>query len=356
MNIPFFDLNRQNKSLEAEIYQAINEVQSSGTFILGPKVAAFEEAFADYLGVEHCITCGNGTDALELSLEALGIKVGDEVLVPSFGWISPYMAVKRCGAKPVLVEVDPISGNILSEDISKNISPRSKAVIAIHLYGHPCDIQSIKSLCEANNLYLVEDCAQAHGAGVNGQKCCSFGDMAIFSFYPTKNLGAWGDGGAVVTNNEELASKIRSLRQYGNQGDQFVGIGRNSRLDEIQAAILLVKLKYLDKWNERRISIAQRYQEITGFSKSENDLFSVYHQFTLTVSGRTEFQAQMLERGVGTMIHYPFVVSSTEADRSLTNAQTLADTIVSLPIFPELMDEEIFYICQQLDALRKHIL
>ncbi|MFT7029984.1 MAG: dTDP-4-amino-4,6-dideoxygalactose transaminase [Marinoscillum sp.] len=353
MNIPFFDLTRQSKTSEVEIFQAITEVQSSGTFILSQRVATFETEFAKYLGIDHCITCGNGTDALEMSLEALGIKAGDEVLLPSFGWISPYMAVKRCGATPVLVEVDPITGNILSDDISNKITTRSKAVIAIHLFGNPCDIIPIKTICDAKGLFLIEDCAQAHGAAVAGQKCGSFGDVAIFSFYPTKNLGAWGDGGAVVTNNVELAGKIRSLRHYCKQGDRFQGIGRNSRLDEIQAAILLVKLKYLDKWNERRITIARRYQEVIGCPINAS---SVYHQFTLKVTDRAEFQKKLLNKGIGTAVHYPFVVSSVEEDGRLTNAQILVDTIVSLPIFPELMEEEIFYICEHLDLLRKYIL
>ncbi len=355
MNIPFFDLKRQNLLLKNEFDEVFREVFDSGQFILGNQVSRFEKQFSAYLNVAHCISCANGTDALEIVLEAMGLGEGDEVLIPAFGWVSPYLAVKRAGAIPILVDVDLNTGNISTKALKDSLSPNSKAIIPIHLFGNSCNIQEIKSVCTSHGLYLIEDCAQAQGVEINGEKCGSFGDVAIFSFYPTKNLGALGDAGAIVTNDTLLEEKIRSISNYGKVKGRLGHIGRNSRMDELQAGILLMKLNHLEDWNQKRRSIAKRYAQAIGM-KELYQLDSIYHQFVIRVNNRGDFQKELLEVGVESSCHYPFSVCDTYGYIGFPNAELLAKQVVSLPIFPELMDEEISYICEQLKRLRKFIL
>ncbi|MFY0607736.1 MAG: DegT/DnrJ/EryC1/StrS family aminotransferase [Cyclobacteriaceae bacterium] len=355
MNIPFFDLKRQNLYLKNELDEVYQRVLESGQFILGDQVALFEKQFSEYLGVGYCIGCGNGTDALEILLQALELGQGDEVLVPSFGWVSPYLAVRQVGATPVLVDVDPITGNMCPESLRSLVTAKSEAVIPIHLYGIPCDIVEIQSICSDHRLALIEDCAQAHGAKVGNTHCGAFGHAAIFSFYPTKNLGALGDAGAIVTDDGILADKIRSITNYGKVKGKLVNQGRNSRMDEIQAGILVAKLPYLTEWNLKRKAIAKRYAEASGSDEYGHD-YSVYHQFVLRVRERSVFRDKLLDAGIETFIHYPFTINSTYGTTRFENAEMLAEQVVSLPVFPELTEEEIAYICDQLKHLRKFIL
>ncbi|WP_421877803.1 DegT/DnrJ/EryC1/StrS family aminotransferase [Marinoscillum sp.] len=350
MQIPFFDLKRQIQNLKPELDEAINRVLGNGNFILGEEVSKFEQEFASYLSVAHCITCANGTDALELVLEALGIGRGDEVILPAFGWVSGAHAVRRARAKPVFVDVEISTGNIDVRLVQDAITDQTKAVMPIHLYGNPCDITTLRNICDKHQLYLIEDCAQAHGAEVEGQKVGTFGDAAIFSFYPTKNLGCFGDGGAVVTNDKNLADQIRMLRDYGRDGSgKFLFDGRNSRLDEIQAAVLRVKLGYLDQWNARRKEIASTYESALkgeGIVKSDG---SVHHQCVISVSDRDALRSHLEKSGIRTAIHYEFIDT---AAHHFTQSNTLCQSVLSLPCFPELTEKEIVYICDELVLLQ----
>lgn len=341
MKIPFFSLFKQHEELSQELNEAFSRVVRQGQFILGDEVLAFESSFAGYLGAGHCIACGNGTDALELAFEALGIGTGDEVIVPAFGWHSCYLALKRLGATPVVVDVGQ-DMNLDSGLIPRFISKSTKAVVAIHLFGLPCDILALKQVCEAHGLLLIEDCAQAHGAEVAGSRVGAHGDVGVFSFYPTKNLGAMGDGGAVTCRDLQMAERIKQLRDYGRPAMQE---GRNSRLDELQAAFLNVKLKYLDAWNERRRANAKSYALGIGDAYSAS---SVYHQYVLRVKDRDLFRARMDQVGIGTSVHYPFHLSTDEG----SHAARLSREVVSLPVFPELTDIEISYICEHLNRLQ----
>lgn len=351
MKIPFFDLKRQNESIASHINEAITEVFDSGQFILGGKVSAFEAAFAAYTGSKNCITCGNGTDALELSLQSLGVGEGDEVIVPAFGWVSPALAVNRVGADPVFADIESNGFNVSASTISPFINKNTKAVVIIHLYGNVCDINSIVKLCNEHGLLLIEDCAQAHGARVNGKHVGLFGDIGIFSFYPTKNLGCLGDGGCVITNNDEIAHRIAQLGNYGRSNNQFQIEARNSRLDELQAALLLKKLPMLNQWNDRRREIATIYdyhiKEKLGGKK--NEVNSVFYQYPLLSENRQELKKYLREKGIETDIHYPFTIPmalSLSSHGQFPNAQQASEQVLSLPIFPELSNEEVFYIAR----------
>lgn len=351
MKIPFFDIKRQSNELQIELAEAIDSISSSGTYIGGKRVDAFEEAFASYIGVNQCISCGNGTDALEMTLEAFGIGVGDEVIIPAYGWVSVYTAVKRSGAIPVFVDVAIKYGNLSSEGLIEAISERTKAVIPIHSYGVPCEILEIKQVCDNHGLILIEDCAQAHGAEVNGQKVGTFGQAAIFSFYPTKNLGAMGDGGAVVTNDSIIASKLREIKDYGRINRSAFNItGRNSRLDELQAAVLIVKLKYLDSFNSMRQSIARRYSSVLSSEKQLDVTDSIFYQYPLLVNNRTEFIQLMNSAEIMCDVHYPYTIPDAFGldSQDYSVSVMLSKHVVSLPVFPELTEAEISYICEHL--------
>ncbi len=336
------------KKLNEEVQKAITKVVDSGIFIQGEMVRRFEQNFAKYLGVNHCVTCGNGTDALEMSLEVLSIGQGDEVILPAFGWVSPAMAVKRSGATPVFVDVEYTTGNIDISLVQAAISERTKAIIPIHLFGNPCDIISLRKLCGDYKIYLIEDCAQAHGAEVQGKKVGSFGELAVFSFYPTKNLGAFGDGGALVTNNDQLAEKLRALRDYGRTSrHEFNFAGRNSRLDEIQAAVLGVKLRYLDRINEERRERAKILWEKIALPKKDFPVNSVFHQFVIKVKDRDEVLSVLKQLD----IHYPFTIPETiNYHNNYPIAKGLSEESISLPLYTRLSEIEITYICDHLKS------
>src|SRR5438874_10010181 len=262
MQIPLVDLKAQYATIKNEVDQAIANVLADTAFISGKYAKIFEQEFAPYAGLQHCIGCGNGTDALELALAALGIGPGDEVLVPAFTWVSSAFCVSQLGAKPVFVDMLPTLYTIDPSKIEAKITSRTKAIIPVHLYGLPAEMDEIMAIARKHKLHVIEDCAQAHGATYKGRKVGTFGDIACFSFYPGKNLGAYGDAGCLCTNNEDLATKARKIANYGGlTRHEHEFAGRNSRLDGIQAAILTVKLKYIDRWNQARQRHAKAYTD-----------------------------------------------------------------------------------------------
>jgi dTDP-4-amino-4,6-dideoxygalactose transaminase len=348
-----------------EINTAIQSLLDSGWYVLGEQVNAFEEEFAGYLGAASAIGVGNGTDALHLALRVSGIGTGDAVITVSHTAVATVAAIELAGATPVLVDIDPQSltmdASLVEELLSnerRNKAPserRIKAIIPVHLYGQPADMAGIVEIAKHYNLKVIEDCAQSTGASIAGRKTGTWGDVAAFSFYPTKNLGALGDGGAVVTNNSALATKARELREYGWRNKYISeSRGMNTRLDELQAAILRVKLKYLDQENARRQEIAGiydsqlRFPELVLPSPSEG-VSHVYHQYVIRTGRRDDLQNFLRSRSIGTLIHYPMPIHLQPAyqgsidivSSGLANTEKACREILSLPIYPELTDEEV---------------
>jgi dTDP-4-amino-4,6-dideoxygalactose transaminase len=354
MEIPVFDLKRQYMYLKAELDGAFTNVFDSGNFVLGENVRLFEEEFANYLDARFSVGVGSGTEALHLSLKACNIGHGDEVITVPNTAVPTISAISSAGARPVLVDVTPDTYTIDTKKIEKEITNKTKAILPVHMYGHSAEMEQIMKLAEAYNLRIIEDACQAHGAQYNGKNAGTSGDMGCFSFYPTKNLGAYGDGGIVVTNDEELYNKLLMLRNYGEVKKFTSKIeGFNSRLDEIQAAFLRVKLKYLDEWTNKRREIATRYQQLLFNSNvqlpSERQWAKhVYHLFVIRTNRRDALKDYLQEHGVGTHIHYPIPVHLQEAYKKLGYkagdfpiSERNAGEILSLPIYPELTTEEI---------------
>ncbi len=354
MNVPFIDLAAGYKSLQEQIDGAVQRVLASGTYILGDEVQRFEQAFSEYCGAEHAIATANGLDSLHLALRALDIRPGDEVIVPSHTFIATWLAVLQVGAVPVPVEVDPGTFNLSPECIPAAVSSKTKAIIPVHLYGQPCDLDPILDLADAYGLKVLEDAAQCHGALYKGRRIGSHGHAVAWSFYPGKNLGAMGDGGAVTTVDPELAKRIRILRNYGSEQKYKNSlVGYNSRLDPIQAAILAEKLSVLDSWNCRRREIAQRY--LTGLAGLPLQLpivkswaEHVWHLFVIRTERRESLQAYLTEHGVSTLIHYPIPPHKQAALKHLglggarlPVAEHLAGTVVSLPIGPQMDTRQV---------------
>lgn len=353
MKIPFLDLKRLNSAYGAEIKAAVERVLDSGWYILGSEVAAFEAEFAAYCGVKHCIGVANGLDALHLILRAYGIGAGDEVIVPANTFIATWLAVSHAGATPVPVDPDERTYNINPELIEAAITPRTKAIIAVHLYGQPADMAAIQAIAVKHGLRLIEDAAQAHGARYHGVRVGGLGDAAGFSFYPGKNLGALGDGGAITTNDDALAEKLKSLRNYGStvkyHHDQ---LGFNSRLDEIQAAVLRVKLAHLDKDNAARQQVARWYVE--GLSACSDVVLphilsgveSVWHLMVVQTKQRSGLQQALSEMSIGHLVHYPIAChhqSPYQGSNSmdLPVAEKLQHTVLSLPIAPYVCENDV---------------
>ncbi len=369
MNVPQSDPKASYLAHQREIDEAVRETLDSGWYILGKQVGAFEKEFAAYLGVADCVGVANGTDALTLALRACGVGAGDIVITVSHTAVATVTAIELAGAAPLLVDIDPATFTInpqAVEDAINNYQGRAKikAIIAVHLYGHPADISAIADLARRFNLRVIEDCAQAHGAqikiGADEKRVGTCGDIAAFSFYPTKNLGALGDGGAVATNDVRLAENTRLLREYGWR-ERYVSevTGMNSRLDELQAAILRVKLKYLDEENGQRRRIARAYDERLAAAalklpQVQRDVLHVYHQYVVRSVARDLLKENMREQGVGTLIHYPVPVHLQPAyrDRVLIGPGGLPETEraaregLSLPMFPQLTDEQVDAVCQ----------
>lgn len=353
--IPFVDLTAEYQALQAEIDAAVARVLAGGWYILGQEVAAFEAEFAAFCGVEHAVGVASGTDALLLALRALEIGPGDEVITVSHTAVATVTAICLSGAVPVLVDVEPDYYTLNPALLEQAITPRTRAIIPVHLYGQPADLPAIVAIARQHHLYLIEDCAQAHGALLDGRPVGSWGDLAAFSFYPTKNLGAVGDGGAVVTADGELAQRLRGLRQYGWQ-ERYISAhaGYNSRLDELQAAILRVKLGYLAELNRWRRELAARYRErLAGLPlvlpEERPAAEHVYHLFVIQSSRRDQLQAHLQAAGVATAVHYPVPVHQQPAyahlQASLPVTEQLAGRILSLPLYPHLPGDHLHQVC-----------
>ncbi len=362
MKIPLVDLKREYLSIKEEIEGAIHMVIENTSFVGGEELKKFEEEFAKFCETKYAVGVGNGTDALYLALRALGIKEGDEVITSPNTFIATSEAITLNKAIPVFVDIDKHTYNIDPKRIKDAISEKTKAIIAVHIYGQPVDFDKIKEIAKKHNLLIIEDAAQAHGAIYKGRKVGSLGNIACFSFYPGKNLGAYGDGGAVCSNNQEIIEKIRMLSNHGRSEKYFHKIeGINSRLDGIQAAILRIKLKYLNEWNRKRQNIARKYNEFLSqidkvtTPKILNDVISVYHLYCLQVEKRDELIKKLKEDGISTGIHYPMPLHLQPAykylnllEGSFPNAEDLCKKVLSLPMFPEMKEEEIKYICKKI--------
>lgn len=354
IRIPYLDLKAVNAEIQSELDRAYAQVMASGWFILGKAVEVFESAFADYVGVRHCVGVGNGLEALHLILRAYGIGVGDEVIVPSNTYIATWLAVTYAGATPIPVEPDPQSYNLDPNRIESALTENTRAIMPVHLYGQSADMSPLMAIASRHDLLVFEDAAQAHGAAYQGRKCGGLGHAAGFSFYPGKNLGALGDAGAVTTDDDALAEKVRSLRNYGSTKKYYNEVlGFNSRLDELQAAFLSVKLPYLDGWNDHRRGIAEVYT--SAFSQipeltvpqTPDPASHVWHIYPLRCSNRDGLQAHLERAGIGTLIHYPIPPHLSEAYASLGYtqgdfplAEAIAQTELSLPISPVMTMEE----------------
>lgn len=362
--IPLLDLGCQYTQISEEINAAVLSVLASGRYIGGPLVETFEQQFASYTGTSECVACNSGTDALYLALRSLKIGPGDEVITTPFTFIATAEAVSMVGARPVFVDISAQTFNLDLDQVQNAITERTRAIIPVHLFGQPVDMTRLITIAKAHNLAVVEDCAQATGAAWAGQKVGSLGDVGCFSFYPSKNLGGYGDGGAITTNDPMLASQIRLLRDHGRQGGRYEAIGMNSRLDVLQAAILQVKLRYLDTWNDQRYAVANRYhqllshvpgislpQELTGSQ-------SVWNQYTIRVLQPSQLPRQhgnyrdlirkrLQELGTSSVVYYALPLHLQPVYQflgyqpgQLPVVEQAAQEVLSLPIFPELSSEE----------------
>ena len=361
--IPFLDLKRQYACIREEIDAAIERIIAESAFVGGPFVDRFEHAFAAFCRAKHCVGVANGTDAIALTLKAFGIGRGDEVIVPANTFIATSEAVTLAGARVVFADIDPLTYNVDPTQIEGKITSRTRAVIAVHLYGRPADMDSIAAITKRQNLLLIEDAAQAHGAEHKGRRIGSIGDAACFSFYPGKNLGAYGDGGAVVTNDEAIAGKVRMLANHGRIDKYNHGIeGVNSRLDGLQAAVLDVKLTHLDRWNELRRDRARRYAEIlegTGIvvPTETQGVEPVYHLYVVRIpaNARDNVREQLQQHGISTGIHYPIPLPNLKAYAHMGHepddfpeATRASREILSLPIYAELQNADVEYVCAML--------
>jgi len=354
--IPPVDLARQYKEIEQEANQAVLEVLSSGRYINGPVVFQFEEEFADYNNVSHSVSCASGTDALYLALRALNIGDGDEVITSSFTFIATGEVITRVGATPVFVDIEAETFNCDPALIESAITERTKAIMPVHLYGHAVDMDCLMDIAKRHGLYVIEDCAQATGARWQGQRVGSFGDVGCFSFFPTKNLGGCGDGGAVTTNNIDLAKSIRMLKEHGSiERYRHEEIGLNSRLDAIQAAILRIKLSHLDQWNENRRAIAQAYnhllEHIPGLSlpQDKSGQGHIWNQYTIRVDKgeRDRLREELEKKDISSMVYYPIPLHLQPVYQNLGYrlgdlpiSEKISKQVLSLPMFPNLSSEE----------------
>lgn len=354
MNVPFLDLKAGYLELQSEIDSAIKRVLDSGWYILGEEVDAFEREYAAYCEAKYCVSLANGLDALHLALLALGVGAGDEVIVPSNTYIATWLAVSQCGATPVPVEPDAATCNIDSARVEAAITLRTKVILPVHLYGQPADMDPILAIARRHGLKVLEDGAQAHGARYKGKRVGAHGDVVAWSFYPGKNLGAYGDGGAVTTDNPEIAERIRVLRNYGSRVKYVNDVrGFNSRLDPIQAAALRVKLKVLDEWNARRAAIAGRYQtelRKTGLTLPFVPEWAepVWHLYVVQHPQRDSLQKKLGEAGIGTLIHYPIPPHLQQAyvDMGFSTgdfpvSEKIHEHVLSLPMGPHMEDQQV---------------
>ena len=359
MTIPFLDLKRQYESIHYELESAVAQAISEFRFVRGHQVPEFENQFKKITTGRHCISTGNCTDALFVALKNLGVKPGDEILTPAFSWISSAQTITLCNATPVFVDVDARTYTIDPGLIEKNITAKTRGIILVHLYGQAAHASAIREICNRNDLFLIEDCAQAHLTQEDGGYAGTIGDIGTYSFYPTKNLGAYGDAGCVITNDDELAERIRRFSNHGAlEKDDHLIEGMNSRMDTIQAAVLLSKLKYLKEWTKKRKQNADLYNSLLSdvseitlpFARANTD--HTFHLYVIRTARRDELKQFMKIKGVETMIHYPKALPNTSAYKYLNHTREdfpvssrLQEEVLSLPIYPELTEEEIEYVC-----------
>jgi len=359
LNVNFLDIGRLHHSIRAQLDEAYKRVMDSGWFIMGPELAGFEAEFAAYSNVKHCIGVGNGLDALHLLLRAYGVGPGDEVIVPSNTFIATWLAVSQCGATPVAVEPDFNTHNINPALIAAAITLKTKAIMPVHLYGQPADMDPINQLAAEHGLVVIEDAAQAQGALYKGRRVGSLGHAAGTSFYPGKNLGALGDGGAVLTNDDAIADRVRRLRNYGSSVKyQHELAGCNTRLDELQAAFLREKLKVLDAWNTKRKAIANTYTELLSSTDCITPMVPeyadpVWHLYVIRSQHRDKLKAYLEQHGVSTVIHYPIpphrqACFPEYSSQPLPIADMLAGEVLSLPMSPDIQDHEVEVVCKAL--------
>lgn len=353
MQVPYFDLKQQYGALREEILAALDRACGNASFILGEEVAAFEKRFAAYCEVEHCVAMNSGTSALHLALLAAGVGPGDEVITTANTFIATAEAITYVGAAPVFVDIDRATANIDPKEIERAMTSRTRAIIPVHLYGRPANLDAILTMAEDRKIPVIEDACQAHGARYRGKRVGGFGLAAAFSFYPGKNLGAYGEAGALTTNDDRVARLARTLRDHGQTSRYYHDyVGYNYRMDGFQGAVLGVKLKYLDEWTARRIEIARRYREILGGARvllpqDSPDSESVYHLFVVYVENRDAVRAALEARGVQTGIHYPVPVHLQKAYASLgykagslPNTEWVCDRAISMPVFPEMTAQQ----------------
>jgi len=354
--VPFLDLRKLNQEIKMELEACFSRVITSGWYILGEEVTAFEKEFAEYCGVKYCVGVGNGLDAIHMILRAMGIGADDEVILPANTFIATWLAVTYAGATPVPVEPDDKTYNIDFSRIEAAITKRTKAIVPVHLYGQPADMDPIWEIANNYHLSVIEDAAQSHGACYKNRRTGSLGHAAGFSFYPGKNLGALGDGGAVTTNDPTIAENVRRLRNYGSEKKYLhIEKGFNSRLDELQAAFLRVKLRYLDNWNHRRRQISNIYnQELQSVEYVTHPYVPkwadpVWHLYVIQTPSRNMLQSYLAERGIQTMIHYPIPPHRQEAYKELMQlelplSEQIHNEVLSLPMSPVITDEDILYV------------
>ncbi len=354
MKVPLIDLTKQYHRLKNEIDEAVHRVLESGRYILGPNVDRLEQEVARYSGTRYAISVASGTDALLLSLKALNVGPGDEVIVPTYTFFATVEVVVRLGATPVFVDIDEHSYCLNVNQVEDRITPKTRAVIPVHLFGHPAEMAPLLDLAERHKLLVIEDNAQAFGAEYRGQKTGSFGHAGCFSFYPTKNLGGLGDGGMITTDEPEVAKRVRILRDHGWRNNYLpIEIGYNSRLDEIQAAILLVKLPYVDAWNSQRRKIAKRYtRELSGLGVGipdvHPDCLHAYHVYVIRVDNRDEVRRHLQEAGIASAVYYPLPLHLTEAcsfyghaENDFPHAEKASRETLALPLYPGMTKEEL---------------
>lgn len=363
MKVPFVSFLPMERELDYDLRNAFDRVFTTSWYIEGVEDKAFEKAFAEYCGMRYCVGVGNGLDALMLILKALGINAGDEVIVPSNTYIATALAVTYVGAKPVFVEPNISTFNINPSLIEASVNQQTKAIIPVHLYGQACDMDPIMEIAKKYGLKVIEDCAQAHGATYKGQKVGTFGDAAGFSFYPGKNLGALGDAGAVVTNNKEIADKVRALGNYGSDYKyHHIFLGNNSRLDELQAAFLAAKLPHLDRMNSKRRTIANRYLSEIKNKKVvlpvvPSDMVPVWHIFGIRCEDRDHLEKHLNDAGIGTNKHYPIPIHLQECYKNLGYkrgdyplAEEISKTELSIPMYYGMTNDEIDYVIEQINT------
>lgn len=366
MKVKFLDLGAQHAPLQDELQQVFARVLANNSFILGREVEQFETAFASYLGSAHCAAVSSGTAALHLALHALGIGPGDEVITVPNTFIATAEAICAVGARPIFVDVDPVSYTMDPGRIEDVITSRTRALIPVHLFGQPADLDPIMEIADKNGLHVIEDACQAHGALYKGRKAGSIATMGCFSFYPGKNLGCCGEGGAVVTNDPKLQERVRMLRDHGSARKyEHQYSGYNFRMEGIQGGVLAVKLPHLDGWNDKRIAIAHQYEQLlrgTGVITPATMPFAkhVFHLYVVQTEGRDAVRQALTDRGIDTGMHYPTPLHLTEAFRSLGYrrgsfpvAEAFAERIISLPMFPQLKAEEVEYVAHNLQEIRQ---